>query len=302
MSRRFTDEHVETWRREGVVMLPEFFTPDEIEAVTGDFELVFPDRQGAPEALVKKKVDEIGAFNPAQFKNFENIPFDCSTALNLLCVHPALVELARTALNTREIQLYQSQAWAKYTGEADFDQPFHCDFGNHTLTVPSEDECLNSITFLIYFTDVTEGHGPAHYVTKTDSARACVPPSTFNDDLDAQDQLRTYERSTAAPAGSIFAYGIDVYHRGTNMTVPGGYRYAVTSCFKKAGNEAIGYMAWQFQHTKPWYRIFDHATPDQLGCFGVPKPGDSFWTEQTLSAAQLRYPNWDMSPYKDGLS
>ncbi len=172
-------------------MLPEFFTPDEIAAVAGDFELVFPDRQGAPEALVKKKAGEIGAFNPAQFKNFENIPFDCSPALNLLCVHPALVELARSALRTRDIQLYQSQAWAKFTGEADFEQPFHCDFGNHTLTVPSEDECANSITFLIYFTDVTEGHGPAHYVTKTDSTHAGVPPSTFNDDLNVQDQLRT---------------------------------------------------------------------------------------------------------------
>ncbi|MCZ6503951.1 MAG: phytanoyl-CoA dioxygenase family protein [Gammaproteobacteria bacterium] len=301
MPDRFTDEHVETWRREGAVMLPEFFTPNEIAAVTGDFELVFPDRQGGHEALVKKKAGEIGAFNQAQFKNFENIPFDCSPALNLLCVHPALVELARSALHTREIQLYQSQAWAKFTGEADFEQLFHCDFGNHTLTVPSEDECANSITFLIYFTDVTEDHGPTHYVTKTDSTRAGVPAATFSDDLDLQDQLRDYERTTAAPAGSIFAYGIDVYHRGTNLTVQGGYRYAVTSCFKKAGNEAIGYMAWQFQHTKPWHRIFDHATPDQLGCFGVPKPGDSFWTEQTLIAAQLRYPNWDMSPYKDGL-
>lgn len=301
MSRRFTDEHIEIWRREGAVMLPEFFTGEEIAAVTEDIERVFPGRQGAGEVLMQKETGEIGAFNQAQFKNFENIPFDCSPALNLLCVHPALVELARAALNTREIQLYQSQAWAKFTGEADFDQPFHCDFGNHTLTVPSEDECDNSITFLVYFTDVTEAHGPAHYVTKTDSARAGVLPATFNDDLNLQEELSRYERSTAAPAGSVFAYGIDVYHRGTNLTLPGGHRYAVTSCFKRTGNEAIGYMAWQFQHTKPWHRIFDHATPDQLSCFGVARPGDSFWTEGTLKAAQLRYPNWDMSLYKDSL-
>ena len=93
----------------------------------------------------------------AEIPKIENIPFECSPALNLLCVHPELIALARAALNTQDIQLYQSQAWAKYTGEADFDQPFHCDYGNHTLTVPSEDEHLNSITFLIYFSDVT-GH------------------------------------------------------------------------------------------------------------------------------------------------
>jgi hypothetical protein len=298
MNERFSEEQVETWRQEGVVLLPVFFKRDEVAAVANDFGLVFPDKIGAAQAMVKKKPGEIGAFSPAQFNNFENIPFDCSPALNLLCVHPDLIALARAALRTEDIQLYQSQAWAKFTGEADFDQPFHCDFGNHTLTVPSENECLNSITFLIYFTDVTEGHGPTHYVSKTDSARAGVPVASFNDDLNIQEKLKVYERSAAAPAGSVFAYGIDVYHRGTNLTVPQGYRYALTSCFKKAGNEAIGYMAWPFQHTKPWHNIFDHATPDQLGCFGVPKPGSAFWTRETLAGAKRRYPNWDMSAYQ----
>ena len=159
MSERFSEEQVETWRQEGVVLLPAFFNHDEVTAVANDFGLVFPDKIGAVQAMVTKKPGEIGAFSPAQFNNFENIPFDCSPALNLFCVHSDLIALARAALRTEDIQLYQSQAWAKFTGEADFDQPFHCDFGNHTLTVPSENECLNSITFLIYFTDVTEGHG-----------------------------------------------------------------------------------------------------------------------------------------------
>ncbi|GIT62283.1 MAG: hypothetical protein Ct9H300mP20_21100 [Gammaproteobacteria bacterium] len=42
---------------------------------------------------------------------------------------------------------------------------------------------------------------------------------------------------------------------------------------------------------------FLNATPDQLNCFGVPLPGDPFWTEETLSLAQLRYPKWDMTEY-----
>ncbi len=302
MSDRFSEEDISTWRRDGVVLLPAFFNDAEVAAVADDFRLIFPDKVGATEALVKKAPDEIGAFSPAQFRNFENIPFECSPALNLLCVHPELMNLARAALNTGHIQLYQSQAWAKYTGEADFDQPFHCDYANHTLTVPSENECLNSITFLIYFSDVTEGHGPTHYVNKVDCAKAGVATASFNDNLDVQSKLKAYERSAASPAGSIFAYGIDVYHRGTNLTVPEGYRYALTSCFKKAGNEAIGYMAWQFHHTKPWHKIFDHATPDQLSCFGVPGPGDPFWTEESLAGTQRRYPAWDSSAYRSSIN
>jgi len=93
-------------------------------------------------------------------------------------------------------------------------------------------------------------------------------------------------------------YAIYVYHRGTNMTAPHGQRYAVMACFKKAGDDAIGYHAWAFHHQKPWRRIFDHATPAQLALFGVPLPGDPFWTEETLRRAQSRYPGWDLRTYR----
>ena len=72
----------------------------------------------------------------------------------------------------------------------------------------------------------------------------------------------------------------------------------MTSCFKKAGNDAIGYTAWPWHFNKPWHKIFEYATPEQLNCFGVPLPGDRFWTKETMNLAKLRYPKWDMSEYK----
>ena len=313
MTIRFTDAHVDTWRKEGAVVVPEFFNDKEIKDVTKDFEIIFPGRKAEDKVLDKKKKGEFGNKPPLQlsdepmgkttmdqFKNFENIPFDCSSSLNLIAVHPSLIEFSRSALKTNDVRLYQAQAWAKFTGEADFDQAFHCDFGNHTLTVPSQDECLNSITFIIYFTDVTEEHGPTHYVNRTDS-NGFEGMRRFlknREDIEHQKELRKFERSAAGPAGTLLAYGIDVFHRGTNLTKPGGYRYAMTSCFKKAGNDSIGYTSWPWHFTKPWQNIFEHATPDQLNCFGVPMPGDPFWNEETLSLAQLRYPNWNMSEYQ----
>ena len=53
---------------------------------------------------------------------------------------------------------------------------------------------------------------------------------------------------------------------------------------------------------KPWSRIFDHATPEQLACFGVHRPGHPYWTEVTLQRAQARYPGWDLTPYRAALS
>jgi hypothetical protein len=306
MTERFSPEQLEAWRRDGGVSIQNFFTPDEVAAVVADFELVFGRTEGAVEGMVKKKPGETGKFNPAQFATLETGPFDCSPALNLIGVHPALIDFARQALRAEHVHLYQCQAWAKFTGDADYDQPFHTDFSNHTLTVPSEDAHLNAVTILCYFTDVTEAHGPAHYVTRPDSDKVAGPEASLAKDPEAQAKLQAalkpYERSSAAPAGSAFPYSIDVYHRGTNLTAPGGHRYAVMACFKAASNDAIAFHAWAFHHTKPWARIFEHATPDQLSCFGVPLPGDPFWTDLTLQRANIRYPGWDLTPYREALA
>ncbi len=306
MTARFTEEDLSAWRRDGGTVIPAFFTPDEVAAVCADFEAVFGRSRGADEGLNKKKDGEIGRFNAAQFKTFEAVPFDCSAALNLIGVHPALIAFAKAALRTQDVHLYQCQAWAKFTGDADYDQPFHCDFGNHTLTVPSEAPHLNAVTILCYFTDVTEAHGPAHFVTRPDSDQVAGPEASLSPDPDVQarlqTQLKSYERSSAGPAGSIFPYSIDVYHRGTNMTAPKGRRYAVMACFKAAGDDAIGYHAWPFHQAKPWHRIFDHATPEQLACFGVKRPGDPFWTSTTLARAQVRYPGWDLGAYRAAIA
>ncbi|HUZ11833.1 MAG TPA: phytanoyl-CoA dioxygenase family protein [Caulobacteraceae bacterium] len=306
MAERFGPEHLETWRRDGAVLIPEFFTAEEVAGVAADFQTVFGRSEGAGEGLDRKSAGEVGHFHPAQFKTLDAVPFDCSPALNLIGVHPALVSFARQALGADEVHLYQCNVWAKFTGDADYDQPFHTDFSNHTLTVPAEDARLNSVTILCYFSDVTDAHGPAHYVTRPDSSKVAGPELSLSGDREIQARLQEglgrYARSNAAPAGSIFPYGIDVYHRGTNMTAPQGHRFAVMACFKDAANDVIGYHAWPFHHRKPWRRIFDHASPEQLACFGVKRPGHPFWTEATLRRAQARYPGWDMTPYRDALA
>ena len=305
MSERFGPEHLEAWRRDGGVSIQNFFTPDEVAAVVADFEHVFGRTEGAAEELNKKRDGQVGRFHAAQFKAIEPVPLDCSPALNLIGVHPALIDFARQALASERVHLYQCQVWAKFTGDADYDQPFHTDYSNHTLVAPSEDARLNSVTILCYFSDVTEAHGPAHYVTRPDSAKVGGPEVSLCNDPEVharlQKDLSQYERSSAAPAGSIFPYGIDVYHRGTNLTAPHGHRYALTACFKDVANDSIGYHAWPFHHTQPWARIFDHATPQQLACFGVQPPGHPFWTKLTLQRAQARYPNWDLTPYREAV-
>ena len=298
MVKHYSNLDVEKWRKDGAVVIEGLFPLKEIQSVYKDIDKVFGYKKGGSPIT---KNDGNPVTIEEQFLNFENIPFHCSPALNLIGVHPQLISLARDALKTSDVRLYQSQAWAKFSGETDFEQSFHCDYGNHTLTVPSKKITQNSITFLMYFSDVSEEHGPAHYVTRTDSQKIDKISEIFIDnssDVSLQRLLAPYERTTAGVAGTIFAYGIDIFHRATNITKPGAYRYAVTSCFKKGKNDTIGYTAWPFHQQKPWSIIFENASPDQLSCFGVPMPGDPFWDNDTIRLANLRYPGWDMSEYK----
>ncbi len=305
MSDRFRPEDVAAWRRDGAVVIENFFTPAEVAAVQADFASVFGRTEGAAEGMDKKKAGELGRFNKAQFIDIQPVPLGCSPALNLIGVHPALIAFAKRALRTHDVRVYQCQSWAKFTGDADYDQPFHCDFSNHTLTVPSEDSAKNSVTILCYFSDVSEAHGPMHFVTRPDAAAVAGPEASLNFDAAHQAALQARltrrARSSAAPAGTAIPYGIYVYQRGTNLTAPHGHRYALMTCFKKASDDSIGYHAWPFHHTQPWANIFEHATPEQLACFGVQPPGDPFWTEVTLARAQTRYPGWNLTPYREAM-
>ena len=294
---RFKGEHINQWREDGFVLIPDFFEKDEISPVLRDFATLYKDRgRGDGTVLNVKKEGVIGASHAKQFLNFDALPYKASSAINLISLHPALIHFARGLLGTDKVHLYQSHTWAKYTGEADYDQAFHCDFGNHTLTVPADDVSLRTVDFVIYLTDVTEEHGALHYVTKPDSDEI-LGPGALAVPHELQQAMKERERSAASPAGTLLAHGIDTFHRGTNLTTPHGHRFTMTVGYKTAGNDMIGFHTWQMAADRPWHLIFNNASADQLACLGVPLPGDRFWTERTLRLTQTRWPDWNMKEY-----
>lgn len=312
------DERITAWHRDGAVVLDRFFDAETIAAVRADCDTIFGGaREGT--AVDHKPAGSVGVFEMAQFRNYEHLPFAASPAINLIGLHPQLIAFAKAALGVDDVRLYQCDAWAKFTGEADYDQPFHCDFKNHTLTVPGDDAAEGTINFMIYVTDVADDLGAIHYVPNPQAAtvvgahRTVLPEeasgagraalSLDQHDVtgfgeEAQHRLKALEQSGAATAGSIFAYSIDVYHRGTNLTRPGGHRYTITASYKAAGNDMIGWTAWPYHFLRPWKRLINHASPEQLACLGIPRPSDPFWTETTIARTQQRWPGWNAEPYR----
>jgi hypothetical protein len=297
---RFTPEHVEQWRVEGFTILERFFREDEYLPVLADFEALYASAGRGPSVGTARYLgvgDDAHVNRALQFKNIHVLPYEGSSAINLLSLHPELIAFAKTLLGTSDVRLYQSHTWAKYTGEADYDQPFHCDFGNHTLTVPADDVSGRTVDFILYLTDVTSEHGALRYVTKPDVVAALGRP-VISPTPEQQRALREKERIAAVPAGSLVAHGIDTLHRGANLTAPHGRRFSMTVGYKAAGNDQVAFHVWQDRANRPlWRHIFSRATPEQLVCLGIPRPGDRFWTKRTLELTQARWPEWDMCEY-----
>ena len=302
MSVGHEPHHLEQWHEQGVVVLPGFFSDGDIAPIYQDFVRLYGTAgKGDGQALTVSTDVTTGAFHPKQFVNMDTLPYHGSVAMNLISLDPRLIRLASELLGCEHVHLYQSHTWAKFTGDADYDQPFHCDFSNHTLTVPSEDPSQRTVNFVIYLSTVTDELGAMHYVPKRE-AYDILGPGAVGAPPEQQSALRAVQRSAAAPAGSLVAYGIDTFHRGTNMTATGGLRYTMTVSFKRAENANIGFHVWQHAAHRPWEQVMHHASPEQLACLGIPLPGDPFWTPRTLGQCQKRWPAWDMQAYRDALT
>src|SRR5229473_1710675 len=114
---------VAQWKEHGLVILPGYVSLNELVPAQRELAMLFPTREEFHDDLdaprnAKYRVDE--------FAGITNFPF-ASVELSLLAVHPRVVSVAETLLGTEEIRLYSAEAWAKYTGAADYDQPLHRD-------------------------------------------------------------------------------------------------------------------------------------------------------------------------------
>jgi hypothetical protein len=302
---QFSQDDVTSWREDGFSIIPGFFSALEIAPLRADFEKLYgktganSDSQKVLDASSNAGV--LGEFRTAQFRNIDTLPYKGSSELNLISLHPALIEFAKVLLGVEQVHLYQSHTWAKFTGEADYSQDFHCDFSNHTLVVPSDVPALRTVDFVVYLTDVTDEHGALHYVPKGDCEKIMGPGRIGAFDAEKQQALQNKSVSAASSAGTLLAHGIDTFHRGTNLTLEGGYRYTMTIGYKAAGNDMIGYHAWQQTGDNDWSPVLNHGSPAQLACLGIPMPGDAYWTERTLKLTNARWPDWDMAEYFEGL-
>jgi hypothetical protein len=315
-SRLATDVEVSTWREDGWVLLDGLIGTDEIDAASEDVQLLFPSieeyfadpegvttgRRGRP---LRPKEDydwpeEGPGFRSDQQRWMGSFPFEGSGVLNRLCVHPSLVDFAERAIESTDLRLYQAHASAKYAGLTNYEQPMHTDRNHSWLPALSHAPWWN-LTGFLYLTDVTLDENPTRLVSVRDSVTINSPYPVILPKMNRQ--LYAAERSAPGVRGSYLAYRSDVWHRGAPFTAPRTARFNLGLAFKRSGQDWIGYDTQQSRSTgSAWTQFAEQSTPRELALFGFPEPGHPIWTESLLVLTAQRYPNLDLTPWREGLT
>jgi hypothetical protein len=225
-------------------------------------------------------------------------PFDDS-ALNDLVVHDRIIDLADQLLGITDLRLYQASLGAKYSDAAPSDeQLLHADFGNHTLVVPRHEPGYQQLEMFVYLSDVTPETAATRMVSRRLTTDLPVERTYLS--LEEYADLYAAEVPASGPAGSVLAYRPDVYHRGVRMTAPRAARFMLHVSYKPAATDWLGSFGLpNAGEDMSWYRFVQRTNVRQLTVLGFPPPGHPYWTSSTLAGVAARYPQLDLSPWRD---
>ena len=103
--------------------------------------------------------------------------------------------------------------------------------------------------------------------------------------------------------GSLLVYRPDVFHRGVDLTRPGGHRFLLNVSYKVAGNDWIGFHvdAVATRRTRRGCSSSSRRRRATLELFGFPPPGHPVWTEALVNETTEKYPKLDVEPWRRAL-
>ena len=288
---RVPDAVLDEVRERGFALVEGFLSAAELQTAQEALWLHFP----RPDDYFADP-DAYGRYRASQFAGIDEFPYR-SWDLNRLAVHPDLVDLAERYLGTTELHLYKVELWAKYAEAVDYDQPLHRDYGSHSLIVPRLEQRYQQLTTFVFLSDVTDADGPTCIVPYQDGKDVPYTPLYLPFGSLAESEVRC-----TGAAGSLLVYRTDILHRGSNMTGERRARFSLLADFQVRGTTWGGKMAWPKQSPERWAKFIPQCSVRQRDLFGFPRPGDPYWTDETLAGVAARYPGIDLEPYRSAVT
>ncbi len=276
----------------GYTVIPNFLTAPELRSARRGIARYFPsvkELEATPERY---------GFIYDDPENLQvEFPFADDT-LNDIATQARLIKLVRELLKTDDIRLSQSALWAKYAGLGHYEQGLHLDYQGNTLVVPRDDGDYRQVNMILYYTDVTESLGPTHVVPQTKTKDLPLWPA--HRWRKTSPALYESERPIVCKAGALLVFSMRTWHRASAMTAASGARFSHHFVWRAAAHDFQGYHLYSKDGENEDLQDFlTRATPQQREALGFPRPGDPYWTAETLAAVQLRYPEMNLRPYSN---
>lgn len=289
---RISSEHVEHYREHGYVIVENFLTRQELSRSCDDIEAFIP---GWLDYVENPRGPKPQGWDQPPDRRRTRFPFP-GTQLNANTLHPELQRLASVLTGGASIVCEQSDLSYKCKGHrSDQDQYMHVDYNNHTLAYPPDLPAYWQTAYLLYYTDVSEDQAPTAVCSRRHYPERILWPTYYR----PEDRPSLYENEvkTIVPAGSLLAYSMRTFHRGTAFRTEGA-RIAQFITYSPAGCPWLGIVGWPEQAVRGEFTAWiENATLEERALLGFPPPGDAYWTDETIEGVSARYPGMDMTPY-----
>jgi hypothetical protein len=291
----FNEDHIQQYREHGYAIVENFLTSDELARSRDEIEAFLPgwlDYAADPIGPKPTGWDE-----PQRSRRAVRFPFR-GGQLNANTLHPELRRFAGLMSGNQPLFCEQSDLTYKCKGHyGDTDQPMHLDYVNHTLAYPPDRPEYWQTAFLIYYTDVAAHEAPTAVCSWQHYRGEILWPALY--DRTQRTELYEHEVKVTVPAGSVLAYSMRTFHRGTAF-LDEGARIGHFISYAPKAPKWMGIVGWPEQGVhKSFSAWMERATVEERDLLGFPAPGDDYWTEETRAGVAARFPNMDMNPYKN---
>ena len=276
-----------------------------------------------------EKLYENNNLNVEDFGSKGKLEFPSNTIIDKIMINENIIKYVEKLLNNTEILLVQADAWGKkgnddYSEFSNNNQRMHMDYGNNSFLHPSKWEEPESVSMIIYLSDINKTYGGTSIVPRMGENDELykfpyknmpgINDNIFINDKDKAEEYfknkdediynfrkKLYDReiNLKPNMGNILFYRTDIWHRGTPVK-KGEVRFVINLLWKK--KECYWINIWNPGWTRKMYygfmeELFTNMTPLQRSVLGVPMPGDDYWDKDKLDLLKMRYPKIDIGIY-----
>jgi hypothetical protein len=281
-----TQDELELFLCQGWVLLPGFLDADLME-LTAELGRVFPSNE-----QYWAEPDKFPQLRGGQFDSVRTIPTGIPR-LDLLPFQERFRSIAEQLIGSADLRIMRGGYQEKFTDAADFEQILHLDYTNHTLVVLPGGDASTMVGFFAYFSEVTKDTGPTMVVSREHTRHVADTHLRKEEWAD----VYAHEEPLLCGPGTLLVYDYRTFHRGSALTGTRARRVTLSFAYGVAA-PWHGFYSWPNRADEPDVgRLIALLSPGERALIGFPRPGDEYWTPETIEAVARRYPGFDSMPY-----